>query len=412
MGITKLPLLQNKPQRLKVAAYTRVSRDSETLLHSLANQVSYYTKLINTNPEWEFAGVYVDEGITGTSIEERADFQRMMQDAKKGKIDLILTKSVSRFARNTVDLLDSARTLKELNVEVRFEKDNISTFDNDGELMLSLLASFAQAEAESLSENVKWGKRKQMQEGIYHHFSRCYGYEWQGDDFCIIEEEAEVVRFIFKEYLAGVSPTQIARKIDAPSVTGKKFTRCTVKDILKNDNYVGDRTMQKFYSSALRKSDRNYGQLPKYVITDVHEPIISREDFNRVQELMAAKAEVTPKKTFTCFSGIVKCGHCGRACCRRTLHGKRIWKCQGNEISRTCPARYITEEELRKITFSMFADEDEFKRQIEVIRLFDDNVTFVFKNGKEKKFTRKIGRRRPGEKQKSSNSNTRKKSQH
>ena len=147
MQITKLPLLQNKPQRLKVAAYTRVSRDSETLLHSLANQVSYYTKLINSNPEWEYAGVYVDEGITGTSIEDRSDFLRMMEDAQQGKIDLILTKSVSRFARNTVDLLDSARTLKELNVEVRFEKDNISTFDNDGELMLSLLASFAQAEA-------------------------------------------------------------------------------------------------------------------------------------------------------------------------------------------------------------------------------------------------------------------------
>lgn len=398
MQITKLPLLQNKPQRLKVAAYTRVSRDSETLLHSLANQVSYYTKLINSNPEWEYAGVYVDEGITGTSIEDRSDFLRMMEDAKQGKIDLILTKSVSRFARNTVDLLDSARTLKELNVEVRFEKDNISTFDNDGELMLSLLASFAQAEAESLSENVKWGKRKQMQEGIYHHFARCYGYKWQGDNFCIVEEEAEVVRFIFREYLAGVSPTQIARKITAPTLTGKQFTRGTVKDILKSCNYVGDRTLQKFYSPSIRKKDRNYGQLPKYVVSDVHEPIISREDFLKVQEMMAEKAKKTPKKTFTCFSGLVKCGHCGRACCRRTLHGKRIWKCQGNEMSRTCEARYISEEELRKFTFSIFEDEDDFKRQIELIKLFDDNVTFVYKDGREKKFTRKIGRRRRREK--------------
>lgn len=395
MKITKLPLLQNKPKRLKVAAYTRVSRDSETLLHSLANQVSYYTKLINSNPEWEYAGVYIDEGITGTRIDERADFLRMMEDAKLGKIDLILTKSVSRFARNTVDILESARLLKECNVEVRFEKDNISTFDSEGELMLSLLASFAQAESESLSENVKWGKRKQMEEGIYHHFSRCYGYEWKGDEFCIVEEEAEVVRFIFKEYLAGVSPTQIARKIDAPTLTGKQFTRGTVKDILKSPNYVGDRILQKFYSPAVRKKDRNYGQVPKYVISEVHEPIIAREDFEKVQQMMQEKADNTPKKTFNCFSGLVKCGYCDRACCRRTLHGKRIWKCQGNEISRTCTARYISEEELKTITFSIFQDEDDFKRQIEKIQLFDDGVKFIFKDGKEIKKTRKIGRRSP-----------------
>lgn len=398
MQITKLPVLQNKPRRLRVAAYARVSRNSESLLHSLANQVSYYTKLINTNPEWEFVGIYVDEGITGTNIDEREDFIRMMEDAKQGKIDLILTKSVSRFARNTVDLLNSVRTLKELNVEVRFEKDNISTFDNDGELMLSLLASFAQAEAESLSENVKWGKRKQMQEGIYHHFSRCFGYEWHGDDFCIVEEEADVVRFIFKEYLAGVSPTQIARKITVPTVTGKQFTRGTVKDILKNCIYVGDRTLQKFYSPTIRKKARNYGQLPKYVVSDVHEPIISRDDFIRVQQMMLEKAKKTPKKTFTCFTGVVKCGHCGRACCRRTLHGKRIWKCQGNEISKTCHARNIKDDELRSITFSIFEDEDDFKRQIEAIRLFDDNVIYIFKDGKEIKMIRKIGRSRRCEK--------------
>ena len=156
--------------------------------------------------------------------------------------------------------------------------------------------------------------------------------------------------------------------------------------------------MQKFYSPSIRKKDRNYGQLPKYVVSDVHEPIISREDFLKVQEMMEEKAKKTPKKTFTCFSGLVKCGHCGRACCRRTLHGKRIWKCQGNEMSRTCEARYISEEELREFTFSIFEDEDDFKRQIELIKLFDDNVTVVYKDGREKKFIRKIGRRRRREK--------------
>ena len=256
----------------------------------------------------------------------------MMADARAGKIDLILTKSVSRFARNTVDLLRSVRELQGLGIEVRFEKDGISTADGEGELMLSLLASFAQAEAESISENVKWERRKQMQEGIYHHTTRSYGYVWQGDDFVIVPEEAKVVRFIFSSYLAGMSPTHIAAAIDVPTTTGRPFTRITVKDILKNHIYAGDRVLQKYYSYKPRKKTRNYGELPQYVLSDIHEAIIPREVFEQVQEVMRERAEKTPAKTFTCFSGKIRCGYCGRPCFRRTLHGKRIWKCRGNEI--------------------------------------------------------------------------------
>lgn len=262
MEITKLPIKRAAPKRRKVAAYARVSRDFVNLLHSLAGQVSYYTDRISTNTEWELAGIYVDEGISGTSLEKRSDFLRMMEDARCGKINLVLTKSVSRFARNTVDLLQSVRELQALGVEVRFEKDGISTADGEGELMLSLLASFAQAEAEFLSENVKWSKRKQMQEGIYHHTARSYGYEWQGDDFVIVPEEAEVVRFIFASYLAGMSPAHIAAAIDVSTVNGGQFTRTTVKGILKNRTYAGDRVLQKFYSHKPRKKTRNYGELP------------------------------------------------------------------------------------------------------------------------------------------------------
>lgn len=394
MQITKLPLKKREVARCKVAAYARVSKDSDTLLHSLAAQVSYYSDLINSNPEWEFAGIYVDEGISGTKLKNRDDFLRMMEDAHLGKIDLILTKSVSRFARNTVDLLKSIRELQELNVEVRFEKDGISTFAGEGELMLSLLASFAQAEAESVSENVKWGKRKQMQEGIYHHTARCYGYEWQGDDYVIVPEEAEVVCYIFESYIAGTSPKHIAESIDVPTVTGAPFSRVAVKDILKNRIYTGDRVLQKFYSPKVRKKVRNYGEMPQYILEGVHEGIISHETFDHAQAIMKDRADKTPKKTFTCFTGKVKCGHCGRSCCRRTLHGKRIWKCQGNEMSKTCGARYISDDELRSITFSIFTDEDEFTRKVSRIDLYDDHVAFITAEGKTIKRTRKIGRRR------------------
>lgn len=390
MEITKLPLKQNHHKRLRVAAYARVSQDSDSLLHSLANQVSYYTERIKNNPDWEFAGVYIDEGITGTTIEKRSDFMRMMDDARLGKIDQIITKSVSRFARNTVDLLTSVRELEELGVDVVFEKDGIRTSSNEGELMLSLLASFAQAESESISSNVKWGKRKQMQEGIYHHYARSYGYEWQKDEYVIVEDEAKVVRFIFESYLDGLSPAHIAQKIDRPTMTGKSFTRGTVKDILKNDIYIGNRTMQKSYSKKIRTKQRNYGELPKYTIPDAHEPIIDKNLFFKVQEIMRRKASETPMKTYNCFSGKVRCGHCGRSCCRRTIHGYKIWKCQGNEMSHSCSARYIREDEL----LSIFDNEEELLRTMDYIELFDNYLICNYKDGKTKRFSRKPGRKR------------------
>lgn len=393
MQITKLPLKNKDFSRRRVAAYARVSIDSDTLLHSLASQVSYYSDLINSNPEWEFVGIYIDEGISGTKMENRADFIRMLKDARQGKIDLIISKSVSRFARNTVDLLQSIRDLQRLNVEVLFEKDGISTFDGTGELMLSLLASFAQAEAESISENVKWGKRKQMQEGIYHHYSRCYGYKWQGDDYVIVPEEAKVVRFIFESYIAGISPKHIAEKIEVPTTTGILFSRLAVKDILKNRIYVGDRVLQKYYAPKPRKKSKNYGELPQYVLEGVHEGIISHSTFDQAQEIMKQRAKKAPKKTFTCFTGKIKCGHCGRSCCRRTLHGKHIWKCQGKEVSKTCNAMHIKEDELRSITFSIFVDENDFIRKIDHIDLYDDRIAFVTTDGKTIKRVRKIERR-------------------
>lgn len=389
MEITKLPLLKSEIKKRRVAAYARVSASTEELIHSLANQVSYYTQLIKNNPEWEFVEVYVDEGISGTSTEKRTQFLKMMDDARNGRFDLLLTKSVSRFARNTVDLLKYSRELKSLNIEVRFEKDNISTFSNEGELVLALLASFAQAESESISQNVTWSKQKEMREGIYHHINRCYGYKWDGDEYCIVEDEANVVRFIFESYINGISPTQISKLIQSKTVTGKSFTRGTVRDILRNSIYTGDRTLQKYYTPIVRRKKRNHGQLPKYVLEDAHEAIIDKDTFDKAQNIMKEKAERTPKKVFTCFSGKMICGHCGRSLCRRNISDYKIWKCQGNEISKYCTARYITEKRLRDYTFSIFKDEADFKRQIDKVLLFDDYLIYKTKEGKEYRVERK-----------------------
>lgn len=188
-------------KRKKVAAYARISMESERMNHSLSAQISYYNNLIQKNPDWEFAGVYADNGISGTSTAKRDEFKRMVADAEDGKIDIILTKSIQRFARNTVDLLETVRHLKDLGIEVRFEKENINSLCGDGELMLSILASFAQEESRSISENVKWGTRKRFAEGIPNGKFNIYGYRWEDDKLVIVPDEAIVVKRIFQNFL-------------------------------------------------------------------------------------------------------------------------------------------------------------------------------------------------------------------
>ena len=205
------------PERKKVAAYCRVSMETERLHHSLSAQVSRYSELIQSNPQWEFAGIYADEGISGTKAGLRPEFMRMIADCESGKIDIVLTKSISRFARNTVDLLETVRHLKDIGVEVRFEKENIRSLSDDGELMLTLLASFAQEDSVSISNNVKWGIRKRMQEGLPNasgHF-QIYGYQWDGDKLVPVPEEAEIVKRIFQNFLDGKSRLETEREFAA-----------------------------------------------------------------------------------------------------------------------------------------------------------------------------------------------------
>ncbi len=250
--ISKIETVLHAPAgRKKVAAYARVSKDTERLMNSVSAQISHYSTLIQTHPEWEYAGVYADCGVSGTGTAGRSEFLRMLSDCEAGKINIILTKSISRFARNTVDLLETVRHLKSLGIEVRFEKEHINSLSEDGELMLSLLASFAQEESRSISENCTWGQRKRFADGkVTVPFKRFLGYD-RGDDgnLVINEEQAETVRRIYGLFLQGRSPNAVARLLTAegvPSPGGKQtWSSGTVRSILTNEKYKGDALLQK-----------------------------------------------------------------------------------------------------------------------------------------------------------------------
>lgn len=247
------PAVPALPKRKKAAAYARVSRDTERLMNSVSAQISYYSSLIQGNPEWEYAGVYADCGISGTDISKRDEFIRMLADCEAGKIDIILCKSISRFARNTVDLLETVRHLKELGIEVRFEKEHINSLSEDGELMLSLLASFAQEESRSISENCKWGIRKRFQSGesgVANKRLLGYRYDEEQEKYIIIPEEAEAVRWMFQMYIDGISLRRIAESMNQAgirSVLGNEFQEGSVRQLIFNEVYAGDIRRQKCY---------------------------------------------------------------------------------------------------------------------------------------------------------------------
>ena len=340
-------------EKKKVAAYARVSMQSERMLHSLSAQVSYYSGLIQKNPDWEYAGVYADDFISGTNTVKRDEFKRMLADCEAGKIDIILTKSISRFARNTVDLLETVRHLKDLGVEVRFEKERIRSMDGDGELMLTILASFAQEESRSISDNVKWGIRKRMQNGIPNGHFRIYGYRWEGDELVIVPEEAEVVKRIFRNFLDGKSRLETERELADEGITtrdGCRWGDSNIKVVLTNVTYTGNLLLQKeFISDPISKQrKKNRGELPQYYVEDTHPAIIDKATFDFVQEEMARRRELgalaNKSLNTSCFTGKIKCPYCGQS----YMHNKRVkngnvqeyWNCgskKKKKVGDGCP---------------------------------------------------------------------------
>ena len=336
-NVIRLPRLKDvnvEMRKKRVCGYARVSTDEESQTTSYNAQVDYYKKFIKSNPEWEYVDLYSDEGITGTSTKKRDGFNRMIKDALDGKIDLIVTKSISRFARNTVDSLQTIRQLKEKGVEVLFEKENIRTFDTKGELLLTILSSLAQEEARSISENTTWGLRKRFQDGKYSlAYTHFLGYDVDKNGNMIVnKEQAKVVKLIYELFLNGYTLGGICeelenRKIKTPYGLDR-WHKSTVKSILRNEKYKGDALLQKTYRQDFltKKVIKNHGEIPQYYIENGHEGIISKEQFALVQEELLKRGHLMPYKNKDVFAGRLICGHCGEHLVRLFVKAKKANK--------------------------------------------------------------------------------------
>lgn len=360
--------LQQQPlsvaaRKKRVAAYARVSTEQDEQQSSYEAQVDFYTRHIKSNPDWEFVEVFADRGITGTNTKNRENFNRMIDLALNGGIDIILTKSISRFARNTVDTLQTVRELKAVGVEVRFEKENLHTFDPKCEMMLTIMSSLAQEESRSISENVRWGKQKSMRDGkVSLAYSRFLGYKKGADGRPeIVEEEAAIIRKIYDLFLSGKTINEIAAILTSMGVltpAGRtKWSVSTVRSILSNEKYKGEALLQKTFTvDYLTKEVRkNNGEVPSVRVRNSHEPIIEPEVFDRVQEILAESTKRRAKvRTRHPFAGKLVCGDCG------SFYGHKVWRLRSTgehynvwycnhkyDGDKTCDSPRLRDEEIK-----------------------------------------------------------------
>lgn len=382
--------VEQKHQKKRVAAYARVSTDSEEQLTSYEAQVDYYTKFIQKNENWEFVKVYTDEGISATNIKHRDGFNEMVKDALAGKIDLIITKSVSRFARNTVDSLVTVRELKANNVEVYFEKENIYTFDGKGELLITIMSSLAQEESRSISENVTWGQRKRFADGkLIMSFGNFLGYK-RGEDGQpeIVEKEAKIVRQIYKMFLEGKTPTYIAKYLtehNIPTPRDKNIWRSTtVESILKNEKYKGAALLQKTFTTDFltKKKKTNEGEIPQYYVENSHPAIVSKEVYSLVQqEFEKRKNSKNYMTTSSCFSGKIFCGNCGGLYGSKVWHSnskykRTIWQCNNKfKNMEKCNTPHLTEATLQEAFVKIFNELVENRE--ELINFIEETILKV-----------------------------------
>lgn len=398
------PAIPLMPVRKKVAAYARVSMETERLSHSLSAQISHYSELIQKHSDWQYVGVYADDGISGTGTSKRDEFRRMVEDCEAGKIDIIITKSISRFARNTVDLLNTVRHLKDIGISVRFEKEQIDSLSEDGELMLTLLASFAQEESRSISDNVKWGTIKRFQKGIPNGQMRVFGYEWIDDQLTIIPEEAEVVRFMYREYMKGASRIEIGRILNEKGLytrQGKEWVDSNVKVVLTNITYTGNMLFQKEYveDPITKHRKKNRGELPQFYVEDTHEAIIPMDEFQKVQTEFKRRRDLGPlgnkSLNLTAFSTKITCSICGkhyRRSGKRNTAGEvyYIWTCltKSQKGASACGSKNIPEKMLKNVAAEAMGltefDDVAFSEQVEEIYMVSaDTLQFRFYDGRE-----------------------------
>lgn len=354
---------QENPRKLRVAAYARVSSNSEDQKHSFAAQNAYYSKLITDNPNWELADIYADQGITGTSMEKRDDFLRMMEDCRRGRIDRILVKSSSRFARNTKESLEAVRELKALGVSVYFEAQNIDTAQVSGEILTAMFAAMAQRESEAISQRLRWSYQIRMRQGRFSTCKAPYGYRLVKGHLEIREDEAPVIRHIFDSYLAGTSMENIAKEITdrgCPTRDKTPYWQLTsIQYILQNEKYAGDSLSQKKYTtlSLPRQQKINHGELEQYLVEDFHPAIISRETFQKAQVLLAQRsAAVRPQPEIPHpFAQKIVCGHCGALCRRKNCGGFVHWVCRRHDKSiAACPNTQVPEVQLKEAFLRLY----------------------------------------------------------
>lgn len=393
--VSTIPAIIQRKKVLKVAAYARVSTGKLTSIDSLSAQVDYYSKLINSNPEWTLAGLYIDEAKTGTK-ECRKNYIRLINDCRAGKIDMVLTKTVSRFSRNTITLLSTCRELKSLGIDVYFEAQHIHTISNEGELMLTLLASLAQDEARSDSENMKWRIRRNFEEGKPWNIV-IYGYRFKDGKFVIEPDEARVVKEIFSLYLDGFGYSLIARKLNeqgALPMYNETWSASSVRHILTHYIYTGNLLLQRYYNENFitKKTIQNKGELPMYHAEETHEAIISKETWERVQAEMEQRTEQSGathnSKNHYPFTSRIVCDCCGKNYRRKMKHGQPFWICSiyNSKGKRFCPeSKAVPEDTLIDITNSVLNtdcfDEELFADRIKSITVYPGNkLLFRFEN--------------------------------
>ena len=382
--------IPKQPKAKRVAAYARVSSGKDEMLHSLSAQISYYSELIQSHPSWLYCGVFSDEAYTGTK-DNRTGFQNLISECRSGNIDLIITKSISRFARNTVTLLETVRELKLIGIDVFFEEQNIHTISADGELMMTVLASYAQAESLSASENQKWRIRKAFENGEIVNLRFLFGYRINGAKIEIDPAQADIVREVFERAVNGESFTAIAKDLNNRSITrclGGKWNSQRIRDLLSNEKYLGNALLQKKYRNnhLEKKLIHNDGQLPKYYAEGTHDAIVDEELFAKAQGILnelATRRETLKKPTLCAFSGMIICDNCGAKYKRTTSKGKHAWQCktfltQGKAF---CLSRQIPEEELYRLATEVLEidkfDEDILHNKIKNIRA-KNNCTLTF----------------------------------
>lgn len=398
--VTSISTLPKLAKKVRVAAYARVSDGKEAMLQSLSAQVNHYKKLISENHTWDFVGVYSDEALTGTK-DSRAEFQQLLNDCRAGKIDMVITKSISRFARNTVTLLETVRELKAIHVDVFFEEQNIHSMSGDGEMILSFLATFAQEESRSASENMKWRIKKDFNEGIIWGGKSCLGYKLENRKLEMIPEEAEIVRLIFQLYIEGHGADSIGKILDSKGVRPKyasMWSRSTIMQIISNYNYTGDLILQKTFrdNHLTKRKVINTGELDQYMVKNNHETIISHEVFEKAQRIRKEKRErlVSPsiQKDYP-FKGMMRCGMCGRAYVRKTTPSNHIWKCslsvtKGKEA---CASKQVSDNQIIEATNHILNrtefDENYFKSKVESIEVMpEQRLIFHLKDGTSKDY--------------------------